>query len=109
MSTSPPSANRRGVWSWCLYDFANSPFATIVVSFIFPPYFQKAFFEAENVGKAVFSNGVTVTALCVALASPFLGAMADSGDVTEDFQPFFMCTASVTCPGSAMAVWADRQ
>ena len=85
MSTTASKAHRRGVWSWCLYDFANSPFATIVVSFIFPPYFQKAFFEAENVGKAVFSNGVTVTALCVAFASPFLGALADRGGTRKRF------------------------
>lgn len=32
---------------------------------------------------------------------------ADSGDVTDDIQPFFMCSANPTCPGEAMAVWAD--
>lgn len=35
------------------------------------------------------------------------GILADSGDVTDDFQPFFMCSMGVTCPGSTMGVWAD--
>lgn len=44
----------------------------------------------------------------------FTGATAgaDSGDVTDDFQNWFLCfpggaDANTTCPGHAMAVWAD--
>ena len=44
----------------------------------------------------------------------FTGATAgaDSGDVTDDFQNWFICfpvgaDANTTCPGHAMAVWAD--
>ncbi len=85
MTEPSVKAHRRAIRSWCLFDFANSPFATIVVSLIFPTYFQSAFFEDADVGKAVFSNGVTVTALCVAFLSPFLGAMADRGGTRKTF------------------------
>ena len=35
--------DRRAVGSWALYDFANSPFTTLVVTFIYSTYFTKAF------------------------------------------------------------------
>ncbi len=35
--------DRRTIWSWCLYDFANSPFTTLVVTFVYGTFFTKAF------------------------------------------------------------------
>lgn len=35
----PATADRRAIWSWCLYDFANSPFTTLVVTFVYATYF----------------------------------------------------------------------
>ena len=34
--------DRRSVLSWCLYDWANSPFPAIVLTFVFPAYFIQA-------------------------------------------------------------------
>ena len=36
---------RAAVWSWCLYDWANSAFTTLVVTFIYSAYFTAAFAE----------------------------------------------------------------
>ena len=36
---------RRSKWSapaWCLFDWANSPFPTVIVTFVFAVYFQRA-------------------------------------------------------------------
>ena len=30
--------SRRVIWSWALYDFANSPFTTLVVTFVYATY-----------------------------------------------------------------------
>ena len=38
--------DNRAIWSWALYDFANSPFTTLVVTFIYATYFTNAI--AEN-------------------------------------------------------------
>ncbi|NNF03516.1 MAG: MFS transporter [Rhodothermales bacterium] len=70
-------ASRRTVWSWAVYDFANSSFTTIVVTFIYAAYFAQAIAPDETAGTNLWSNGVTISAIIVALLSPFVGAMAD--------------------------------
>ena len=35
-------ADRRAIFSWCLYDWANSAYPTIVTTFVFGAYFTKA-------------------------------------------------------------------
>jgi UMF1 family MFS transporter len=62
-----------------MYDFANSAFTTLIVTFIYAAYFTKAIAPNEIDGTILWSRGVTVSALAVALLSPLLGAMADRG------------------------------
>ncbi|MDJ0841786.1 MAG: MFS transporter [Acidobacteriota bacterium] len=83
--------SRRSVIAWCLYDFANSPFTTLVVTFIYAAYFSKAMVLGpdgepdEILGTALWSRAVTLTAITVALLSPFMGALADSGGYRKKF------------------------
>ena len=70
-------ARRSVVLSWCLYDFANSAFTTLVVTFIYSTYFSKAIAENEIAGTAYWSRAIAVCALVVAFLSPVVGAMAD--------------------------------
>ena len=37
-TTTTKQAGPRALWSWSLYDFANSAFTTIVITFIFPSF-----------------------------------------------------------------------
>jgi len=76
----------RAVWSWALYDFANSPFTTLVVTFIYSTYFTQAIAPDPVRGTTLWSwGGVTASALLVALSSPFLGAIADRGGYRKLF------------------------
>jgi UMF1 family MFS transporter len=63
--------------SWCLYDWANSAFPTIVTTFIFAVYFAQAVAENPVDGAVQWSHSVTAAALIVAFAGPALGAIAD--------------------------------
>ena len=79
-SAAPEAAGSpRQIWSWALYDFANSAFTTLVVTFIYAAFFTKKMAADEIAGTALWSRGVTITAISVALLSPFLGALADRG------------------------------
>lgn len=60
-----------------MYDFANSAFTTLIVTFIYATYFTKAIAADEIVGTALWSRGVTISALTVAILSPLVGALAD--------------------------------
>ncbi len=71
--------DRRSVFSWALYDFANSSFTTLIVTFVYATYFTTVIAGDETVGTALWSRGVSITAIVVALLSPFLGAVADRG------------------------------
>jgi MFS-type transporter involved in bile tolerance (Atg22 family) len=77
--------SRRVIWSWALYDFANSPFTTLVVTFVYATYFTQAIAADPIHGTALWSRAVTATALLVALLSPFLGALADRGGYRRVF------------------------
>jgi UMF1 family MFS transporter len=78
-SGSETADRRRAVASWCLYDWANSAFTTLVVTFIYATYFTQTFAENADRGTVLWSRGVTTSSLIIALVSPVLGAMADRG------------------------------
>ena len=71
--------NNRVVFAWSMYDFANSAFTTLVVTFIYSTYFVKAIAPDVITGTVLWSRAVTITGLTVALLSPILGALADRG------------------------------
>jgi UMF1 family MFS transporter len=83
-STQPDSPSR-ALFAWMLYDFANSGFTTLVVTFIYATYFTQAIAPDEVSGTQLWSVGITVSALVVALLSPFLGVMADVGGYRKRF------------------------
>lgn len=74
-----PATDRRRILAWCLFDFANSPYTTLVVTFVYSTYFIKTFAPNEILGTAWWSRAVAVAAIAVALVSPVLGALADRG------------------------------
>jgi len=70
---------RRTIWSWCLYDWANSAFTTLVVTFVYSAYFTSAFADDPGRGTALWSRGITASALAIAALAPIAGALADRG------------------------------
>lgn len=73
------SASKRTIQAWCFYDWANQGFATLVVTFIYATYFSQAFAPDERVGTALWSRGIVVSSILIALLSPIMGAVADRG------------------------------
>ena len=71
--------SKRTVFCWSLYDFANQPFTTLIVTFIYGTFFTQVIAENEIVGTLLWSRGITITAIIVAILSPIMGAVADRG------------------------------
>jgi len=46
-------ASRGGRFAWALFDWANSPFTTLVITFVFPPYFVAAIVGDSTRGQAL--------------------------------------------------------
>ena len=77
---------RRTVFAWASYDFANSAFTTLVVTFIYSTYFSSTSFAGDaTTGTVLWSRAITISALVVALLSPYLGAIADRGGYRKRF------------------------
>ncbi|TDI54581.1 MAG: MFS transporter, partial [Alphaproteobacteria bacterium] len=95
---------RRSVFSWCLYDWANSPFPAIVLTFVFPAYFIQAVASdaAEATSQWAFMTGTA--ALVIALVSPVLGSIADQGRRRKPWLALFTIILAV---GSAL-LWFVR-
>lgn len=91
--------NKKNVFVWSLYDFANSAFTTLVVTFIYSTYFTKAIAENEIIGTALWSRAVSLTAIVVAIASPIMGAIADKSNLRKQCLVFMTLTCVI---GSCM-------
>ena len=99
--TRSATTGRLQIWSWAFYDFANSPFTTLVVTFIYSAYFAKAIAPNEIEGTALWSRAVTVSALTTAMLSPFAGAVADRGG----FRKLFLFLAMAVCVGGSIVLY----
>ena len=71
---------RSVVASWCLYDWANSAFTTLIVTFVYSTYFVEEFVADTGRGTALWSYGLTISAITTAMIAPMAGALADRGD-----------------------------
>ena len=88
--TSPLPVTRREIVSWALYDFANSAFTTLIVTFIFSAYFAQSIAPDPIKGAIWWTRAVQASAIIVAVVMPIIGAIADSGGLKKRF--LFMAT-----------------
>lgn len=110
----PPRSRveRRALAAWCLYDWANSPFPTVVVTFVFAAYFTKGIVGDDTLGAALWAQGLGASGLAVALLAPIVGAVADAtGRVKPWLFGFSLATAAAggalwfAAPDAANAWW----
>ena len=77
------------VFNFALYDFANSAFTTIIITFIFSTYFAKQIAPNPVLGQSYWGWTIGITGLLVALAGPLIGSFADKKNCTEFFIKLF--------------------
>ena len=99
------------VFSWLLFDFANTSFSVIMVTFVFPLYFKNVICNGEPSGDALWGFSISLSMLLVALISPVLGAAADYSGKRKRFLFVFtlisvLATAMLSFSGPGMAVAA---
>jgi len=92
---------RRPIFSWALYDWGNSAFATTVMAGFFPVFFN-SFWSVGADGSLTtarlgFANGAA--SLLVALLAPIIGAIADRGGSRKKFL-FVFAALGIVMSGS---------
>lgn len=77
MDSKNKSADRWQLFSWAMYDWANSAFFAVIQTFVFATYFINSVAENETLGSNQWGNTISAAGLVIALGGPFLGAIAD--------------------------------
>ena len=89
---------KRDIFGWAMYDFANSAFATTILAVIFNQYFATVvaggdkgveLFGFRLHGASFFTFTVSVSMAISAVFSPFLGAVADASGSKKRFLMVF--------------------
>ena len=99
------------VFSWLLFDFANTSFSVMMVTFAFPLFFKNVICQGEPSGDALWGFSISLSMLLVALISPVLGAAADYSGKRKRFLLFFtlasvIATALLSFSGPGLAAAA---
>ena len=81
--------------SWSFYDFANQPYTTLIITFIYSAFFVNYIAPNEIEGTFLWANAISMTAIIVAFLSPLLGAFADETGYRKFFLVFFTLLCSL--------------
>ena len=83
--------DKKAVWGWVMYDWANSAYVTTVMAGFFPVFFTEYWSHGADVtmttARLGFAN--SIASLIVALMAPVLGAVADTGSARKKFMLIF--------------------
>jgi len=92
---------KKEIFGWAMYDFANSAFATTILAVIFNQYFASVVAEGEKGveflgfhlhGASFFTFSVSLSMAISAVLAPFLGAVADASASKKRFLMAFCYT-----------------
>lgn len=105
-----PKNSKSKIFIWTLFDFANTSYSIVVVTFIFAVYFKEVISLAKPVGDLYWSIGISVSMIITAIISPVLGAIADFSAGKKRFLLFFTllsisATALLFFIGEGMIFW----
>ena len=104
---TPPTArrtNRLSLPAWVLFDWANSPVPTVVITFVFASYFARGIVGGEVEGTAMWSWGLAASAILVAVLAPAVGAIADAGGRRK---PWIFGFSALTVVATALLWFAE--
>ena len=101
IETQKPRMNRRAVWSWCGFDWANSPFPAVILTFVIPAYFTQAVIKDPAQAASLWAVMTGIAALAIAVLSPVLGAIADQGRARKPWLALF----TVIMAAGSLLLW----
>ncbi len=105
------TASKKVINGWAMYDWANSVFSLVIISTIFPAYFESMtgdgndltnqdtviFLGREFVNTSLYNYTMAIGFLIVAALSPLLSSIADFRGNKKSFLRFFMTMGSISC------------
>ena len=103
--------NKRAVWSWAFYDWANSAYSTTVMAGFFPLFFKEYWADPNNPSQSTFYLGManSIASMVVAALAPLLGSVADQGSAKKKFLTFFAFLGVIMTGGLWMVAQGNWQ
>ena len=92
------------IFNFALYDFANSAFTTIIITFIFATYFAKQIAPNPVLGQSYWGWTVGITGFLVAIIGPIAGSFADK----KNRIVFFIRCFSLLCILFTSLLWFSK-
>jgi UMF1 family MFS transporter len=82
-------SDKKRIWGWFMFDWACQPYNTLMLTFIFGPFFATVAVDyymslglgedaADATAQTLWSNALTIVGLLIGISAPILGAIADS-------------------------------
>jgi len=92
------------VFNFALYDFANSAFTTIIITFIFATYFASQIAPDPIMGQSYWGWTIGITGFLVAIIGPIVGSFADKNNRVV----FFIRSFSLLCILFTTLLWFSK-
>lgn len=113
-------SDKKGIWSWMLFDWAAQPFHTLIITFVFAPYFATAVVDNQSAyaflnviglgfmfdpansddgagGQIIWGLAIGVGGVLIAFCAPIFGAIADATGPRKAWIGFFGFVGIVGC------------
>ncbi|SFJ78184.1 MFS transporter [Jannaschia pohangensis] len=72
------SVLKRRIYGWMMFDWASQPYNTLMLTFIFSPYFASAVMDDPAQAQGTWGLAIGMAGFTMAVLAPILGAMADA-------------------------------
>ncbi|WP_425092906.1 MFS transporter [Tropicimonas sp. S265A] len=96
------SGARKRILGWMMFDWASQPFATLILTFIFAPYFATVVGDPVK-AQSMWGYALSISGLVIACLAPVLGALADGTGRRRPWIILFSCCLVVGAAGLWMA------
>lgn len=106
---------RKVIRAWCMYDWANSGFATSGLTAILPFYFvflfreqlgeSADFFGISFTGSSMWSFGIAFSTALVVITSPVLGVIADRAAIKKTLLLIYTAVGALAVALSFFSAW----
>jgi len=97
------SVSKKARLSWMFFDWAAQPFHTVILTFIFGPYFAHHIATSGTQAQTSWGWAVAIGGLFIAFLAPILGAISDA---TGPRKPYLALFSILAVLGSASLYFA---
>jgi MFS transporter, UMF1 family len=73
-----PAVDRKGIWGWMFFDWAQQPINTLIITFVFAPYFAASVAPNPVQGQEWWGYAAGAGGLLIAFLSPIFGSLSDA-------------------------------